>query len=116
MPKERWQEDSPLSIEAQRQQIFSEFIQLGVRGREVRSVRSINIRMPRLTDSYSPTGSKKNIPQSPMWMSFQPTAKRYLSVCVSQTLGAQPWVIFTGCVHAMDGIQSPLGIPSMMKR
>ncbi|KAJ6024673.1 hypothetical protein N7540_005470 [Penicillium herquei] len=31
---ERWQEDSPLSTEAQRQQIFSEFLQLGVRGRE----------------------------------------------------------------------------------
>ncbi|KAJ5719735.1 hypothetical protein N7493_007313 [Penicillium malachiteum] len=31
---ERWEEDSPLSMEAQREQIFSEFLQLGVRGRE----------------------------------------------------------------------------------
>jgi hypothetical protein len=33
--KEKWQDDSSLSTDSQREQIFSEFVALGVRGREV---------------------------------------------------------------------------------
>jgi hypothetical protein len=33
--KEKWQDDSSLSTDSQREQIFSEFVALGILGREV---------------------------------------------------------------------------------
>jgi hypothetical protein len=33
--QERWKEDSPLSLDAQREKLFAEFVSLGVKGRQV---------------------------------------------------------------------------------